>query len=200
LPSHFTFPITWTYEDFRTRNIDHFAVDYSRCFDGKRIIYSFANQEEIYVASLNDSLIQKVPAKSRYINDVKKYTPSRKLTDRAQLNKYECEHPFYGNLIYDKYREVYYRIAYPPTNMDEELKQNINLIDVWRFGRKDFSIIILDKDFQVVGETLFKDYAYSSRMLLVSKEGLYMYNNAFLKPDYEEDALRFRLLKLEKIK
>jgi hypothetical protein len=36
--------------------------------------------------------------------------------------------------------------------------------------------------------------------LLVSKEGLYMYNNAFLKPDYEEDALRFRLLKLEKIK
>jgi hypothetical protein len=200
LPSHFTYPINWTYQDYIALDIDHFADDYSRDFDGRQIIYSFANQEDIYITSLNDSLIRKVPAKSRYIDDVKKFTPSRKITTNLQMHKYECEHPFYGSLIYDKYRDVYYRIAYPPTNMDEEVRQNIDLLDVWRFGRKEFSIIILNKDFQVIGETLFKDYAYSSRMLLVSKEGVYLYNNVFLKDDYEEDALRFRLLKLEKTK
>ena len=42
------------------------------------------------------------------------------------------------------------------------------------YGRKKFSILILDKDFQVIGETLFPEGIYNSFVFLVNKDGLYI--------------------------
>ena len=54
-----------------------------------------------------------------------------------------CENQNYGNLLYDKYRDVYYRVCYLKTEIDNRE----NYMELWDFGRKIFSIIILDKNF-----------------------------------------------------
>lgn len=60
------------------------------------------------------------------------------------------KYAFYGALIYDKYRDVYYRFVYPAT----EMLPTDKCVDVWLLGRSRFSIIILNKNLEVIGETL----------------------------------------------
>ena len=62
-----------------------------------------------------------------------------------------CVNAWYNNLLYDPYREVYYRIAYPPSTLDKGVRP----MELVQFGRKNFSIIILDKDFRILGEPSF---------------------------------------------
>lgn len=43
-----------------------------------------------------------------------------------------CENPNYGNLLYDKYRDVYYRVCYLKTEID-----NRKLYGIVGFWKKD---------------------------------------------------------------
>lgn len=63
-------------------------------------------------------------------------------------------------LIYDEYRQLYYRMAYPK----ESLQEGESLSDMMQSGRIRFSIIILDKDLNVVGETMFPENLYGSNL------------------------------------
>jgi hypothetical protein len=168
---------------------------YSRCYDGSHFIYSFYLDELITVASPDHRDVQKIPAKSKYI---KKINPREKRPANMILGaKRLCEAPFYGNLIHDPYRNVYYRIAYPETEMEEE--EGSMYIDIWTTGRKRFSIIILDKDFNIIGETLFPDYKYCSMSMFVEEEGLYIRSNHCKDSNFEEDKLMFTCFELQKI-
>jgi hypothetical protein len=167
---------------------------YSRCFDGSRFIYSFRFEESITVASLDHKDIQKIPAKSKYIKNI---NPREERIDDMRLSvKRLCEAPFYERLIHDPYRNVYYRGAYPETEMEE--LEGSTYSDIWASGRKRFSIIILDKDFNIIGETLFPDYKYCCRSMFVEKEGLYIWSNHVMDPDFEEDKLMFTCFDLKK--
>jgi hypothetical protein len=170
-------------------------LNYSRCFDGSRFVYSFGFDESITVASLDHKDIQKVPAKSKYINYL---NPREKRLDDSRLfTKRLCEAPYYGNLIHDPYRNVYYRVAFPETEMEELDTSTYN--DIISSGRKRFSIIILDKDFNIIGETLFPDYKYCCRAMFVEKEGLYIRSNHVMDPDFVEDKLMFTCFDLKPV-
>jgi hypothetical protein len=103
-----------------------------------------------------------------------------------------CENPNYGNLLFDKYRNVYYRIAYPET----KIEKGVNGLELLQYGRKRFSIIILDKDFNIIGETLFPDYTYNSTVMFIREDGLYISDSHYLNPDYNDDVLSFRKFNL----
>jgi hypothetical protein len=167
---------------------------YSRCYDGSRFVYSFYFEEAITVASPDHSDVQKIPAKSKYIKQI---NPREKRPDDMFLGaKRQCEAPFYGNLIHDPYRNVYYRVAYPGTEMEE--LEGRTYIDIFTTGRKRFSIIILDKDFNIIGETLFPDYKYCSVSMFVEEEGLYIRSNHFMDPDFVDNKLMFTCFELIK--
>jgi hypothetical protein len=170
-------------------------LSYSRCFDGSRFVYSFYFEEAITVASPDHRDVQKIPAKSKYIS---RLNPREKRSpDMFEGAKRLCEVPFYGDLIYDRYRDVYYRIAYPETEMEAEAEGR-TYIDIWTTGRKRFSIIILDKDFNIIGETLFSDYKYCSKFMFVDEDGLYIRSNHIKSPDFDENKLMFTCLELKK--
>jgi hypothetical protein len=97
-------------------------------------------------------------------------------------------------MIYDKYRDVYYRIAYPET----EMENGENYLEIFRTGRKNFSIIILDKEFKIIGETLFPDYTYISNTMFVSEKGLFIRSNHHKSAAFEEDKLIFDCFELSK--
>ena len=182
------------YKANELRNFVMSSSVYSRCYDGSRFVYSFYIDESIAVASPDHRDVQKIPVKSRYIKQI---NPREKRPSDMHLGvKRECEAPFYGNLIHDPYRNVYYRIAYPETEMEElEIR---TYIDIWTTGRKRFSIIVLDKDFNIIGETLFPDYKYCSMSMFVEEEGLYIRSNHCMDPNFEEDKLMFTCFELIK--
>lgn len=154
---------------------------YSRSFDGERFVYSFIYDESVYVANIAHDSIRKVPVKSEYIDQIQ-------LPDELTAQAIDfCQNALYGNLIYDPYREVFYRIAYPATTIEK----GVRAMELSEYGRKNFSIIILDKELNKLGETLFPDYTYNSRQLLVLPDGLYLCNSHFMNPDFNDDILSF---------
>jgi hypothetical protein len=154
----------------------------SRCFNGKQFVYSFHFDENIHVASIDHESIKQLNIKSKYIDKVKM------LDDYGNLSfEDECENPNYGNMFYDPYRMVYYRIAYPET----KIEKGVRGLELLRYGRKNFSIIILDKDFHIIGETMFPDYTYNSKLLFIREDGLYISDSHSMNPDYSDDILSF---------
>jgi len=190
----FNFPLIIKGNEIRTTGLG-IELSYSRCFDGSNFIYSFYYEEQIRVMSPDHTEMQQIPVKSKYIkkiNNTKEIRPSDMYLGAKRL----CEAPFYSNLIYDHYRNIYYRVAYPETEMED--LDGKTYIDVWTTGRKCFSIIILDKNFNIIGETLFPDYTYYSKHIFVEENGLYIRNNHFMNPDFKEDKLFFTCFELKK--
>jgi hypothetical protein len=189
-----TFPPIIKMEEFYTSGIGP-ELNFSRCFDGSSFVYSFNFEENIIIASTDHKEIQRIRVKSKYIDKIN--NPHEKRPSDGMLGaKRMCEAPFYGNLIYDKYRKVYYRIAYPET----EMEMGENYIELWKAGRKRFSIIILDEHFNIIGETLFPDYIYKSKVMFVEKDGLFICNSHEKNPNFRENLLSFQCFKLVKCK
>lgn len=162
-------------------------MDFSRCYDGTRFIYSFHYDEYIYVTSPDHESVDKIKIKSKYISEIK-FTENM----NGDPMKIASENPKYGNLYYDKYRNVYYRIAYPENN----ISSNENFIEMYAYGRKTFSIIILDKNFNIIGETLFPDFIYNPAVIFIREDGLYICNSHFKNPNFDEDRLEFTKFQL----
>lgn len=163
-----------------------------RCFDGKNLVYSFAFDENLHVVTPGKGTAELKPARSNHIHTLA--WPEKIPNDLRLAAKMMCEHPFYGTIFYDKYREVYYRIVYPRTEVDAEA----NFIDLHQFGRSKFAILILDKDFQVIGETLLPDGLYRSNLYFITEEGLFLSESHSGNPAFDEDKLVFRLFQLVK--
>lgn len=179
----FTYP---QYEGSKLKSKQYgWENDYSRCFDGKRFIYSFDYEEDLYVtSSINHDSIYRVKAKSKFISQLN--WPPEFGYDPDRL----CTNPRYGNILYDKYRNVYYRIAYPKTEINWA-KEKVRSMELLEYGGKSFSIIILDKDLNYIGETKFPDYTYNSKLILIMKDGVYISNSHYMNSDFSDDLLSF---------
>ncbi len=161
----------------------------SRCFNGSELVYSFGLDENVYVVSLDGNEVAKHQVESRFI----KALENPKAPDDFMLGiQTLCENPFYGNIYYDKYRRLYYRVAYPQEDYDKEE----NFVDLWQFGRGKFSIIVLNEDFEVLGETLFPAFSYRSDLVLILEDGVYLSTSHFKREDYSDDVLRFQRMEL----
>lgn len=179
------FPQVVTSEEIKGNTLG-VECHYSVCHNGKDFVYSFFFDEDIYIVSLDGKIKKKIKAKSKYLEKV--YDGKKTTVDMNVWAKTLCEIPMYGNLIYDKYREVYYRFVYPKT----ELKDSDNYKDIWLLGRTKFSIMILDKDLNLLGETLFPENTYASNLLFVRADGLYISTSFIKNPAFSDDKLCFR--------
>lgn len=166
-------------------------IIFSRIFDGVHFVYSFSVSENIQIASVDHSQIQTVQVKSKYIDypaDI------QELSEKGPQQNLELAR--YGDLLYDPYREVYYRFAYPQVSLDNHKNWWGKAV----YGRKKFSVIILDKNFEIIGETLFPEAIYNSYVFFVHKDGLYISRDyQMLDGTQSEDYMTFELFKLSEI-
>lgn len=160
-------------------------TDYSMCYNGKEFVYSFFLDEDISIVSLEGKILNKVKAKSRYLEKV--YDEMKSPADISEQVELLCSIPMYGNLIYDEYRKVYYRFVYPETELG-----NDNFMDIWQLGRSKFSVMILDENFNVLGETLLPENTYASNLFFIREDGLYISTSFVKNPNYNDDKLCFR--------
>lgn len=169
--------------------------DVNWLYDGKNFIYVFGQNDSIYVASPNHEKTEAYNAKSKYLKPAKYHIKE----PFPNLNSYfiGCNQlQFYDRIYYDKYREVYYRLAYPESEVDPKENQR----DIWSFGRRTCSIVILDKNFRIIGETLLPDYRYQNRSIVVLKDGLYICDSHYKREDYDENIWSFQQFDLVKKK
>lgn len=160
---------------------------FSRIFNGEDFIYSFYVDEDIIVASVDHSKVRRIKVKSKYIE-----SPTGIQEHSEQGPKLNLELARYGDLVYDPYREVYYRFVYPKTSLED----NIRWWGKSVYGRKLFSVIILNKELQIIGETLFPEAIYNSYVFFVHKDGLYISRDYQMVYGQSEDYMTFELFNL----
>ena len=129
--------------------------------------------------------------KSRHLNRMR---PKVYEADGLSWLRDAIESPAYHNIMYDKYRDVYYRIAEFPY----ELKKDESPFDTPT--EREFSVIIFDKDLNIIGETKFPGSKYFYKMSFVGRDGLYISENNEANPEFDEDKLVFACFALEDIK
>ncbi|MBP5365473.1 MAG: DUF4221 family protein [Bacteroidales bacterium] len=151
--------------------------------NGKYILY-YDKGHQIFVSN-GDTTWTEHLLRSKYIKDFKPKTLAGSI--EAEMIQH-IEEPEYRAMIYDKYRNLYYRFACPSIEVKPE-------DDVFTLGefRSLFSVMIIDKDFNIIGETLMPEKTYNVNMFFVNEAGLWISTNNVENPKYEEDAINFEL-------
>lgn len=163
------------------------SESYSRVFDGSNYVYSFFKYDSLIVTS-DYKTSKSYIAKSKYIGDVKNVgvAVGSSMEELMKLTKLAT----YDNIVYDKYRSVYYRFCY----FDNDYPGPFPL--EYSMCKGSFTIMIINSDFQVIGETVFPAGKYAPKIFFVNKEGLWLSENNFQRNDMTDDVLAFRCLKL----
>ena len=137
--------------------------------------------------------MEAVPAQSNYLPE--SFPTLSRSAERSEYLTYVFTSPRYEGLLYDKYREVFYRFCFPAVEVESE-----EALNQLRMFSKDFSIMILDKDLIILGEKRFEGYNYVPNNIFVAREGLYISVNHPDNYDNEEDFLSFVLYELADVK
>lgn len=174
--------LVFTRLNLQTSKVDY-AIPYSKAYQGrnwggglfrwvyadynslkKEYVVSFPADHEIHVYSNNLDKIRSYKAGSKYINYTTYLKQSPDKVDSEGRIKHFVESDSYSRILFDKYRNVYYRFA--------ELHTVYEGIPGWH---KDVSVIILDEQFNIIGETKIENCNPNYRYLtFVGKSGLHI--------------------------
>ena len=111
--------------------------------------------------------------------------PEDRMFDMAYLKKYQFEEPKYDRLYYDKYRDNYYRIVKHRYKIDNNPEFDCE--------NHTWSIIVIDADFNIIGEQKFKNCEYNYQVFFPAKEGLYLLQS---NSDPQDKTIKLVLLEI----
>lgn len=181
-----------SYRDHCWYSVD---LEASFCKNNKdEIVYSYPINDSLFIYSLKQQkIVNKVNGKSK--NKRKETTPADcdKVWDYQAYHKHVYNNLLYKYIIYDKYKNVYYRIVSLPKK-DYKLNKRFNSLNI------PFSIQVFDDKFQQLceSEILNESPQFVKFDYFVNKEGLWISTNNPDNPNYQEDKLTFKLFQLKK--
>mgnify|MGYP000052724510 CR=1 FL=1 len=159
-----------------------YSTTYSVAFDGEKLVWSILCDHSIYFSTdLNN--VQKKSAPSTYIDEFMSIKGAA-----SNPYWYFAKNPFYASIYYDSFREVYYRFA----KHDYDELNEIGEMQGYYYP-PIFSVQILDKDLNMIGETAFDGNKYNMFNAFVGEEGLYISKANPLREDFNEDFLEFEI-------
>lgn len=176
-----------------------FQEEYANVAGGYRFSYDYNYKEGRLVCGFfgYDSLMVTDDLKHiQWYNGKSKYLKSMRPKLRDSMSGLKSiveshERPKYWHVMYDKYRDVYYRFV----EMPYELAPDESPYDEPR--GKEFSVIVLNNQFEIIGETKFPGKKYFYKMCFVGRDGLYISENNLANPDFDEDKLVFTCFKIK---
>lgn len=152
------------------------------CYNSKdnKYIVSFPADHNIYTVSTT-GVNGEFYAGSNFIDEIESLDMPKLIPiDSEEKTKHFVENHSYANIIYDEWREVYYRIAEIKTKYENKMG--------WQ---KDLSVIILNKDLKIIGETKIKECNHNYRYAtFVNEDGLHIPQKS------DEDVLCFKIYTL----
>ncbi len=169
-----------------------YSSNFNYDYNGKHFVFNFHSSHFLYTSS-GDSLFEKKNAKSKYVSNFVSYKANNIKSIEKRRKKFLNTAEYY-NIIYDKYRNVYYRFV----RFGVKITDNDDVMTMLKFP-KQFAIMILDKDLNILGEQLMPKNTYNMNMYFVAPEGLYISTNHIKNPDFDEDYLKFELFELKEM-
>ena len=188
--------------DINTGDVKWYDVFYREDYwdNGKKPSgYSWTEKEgKLYIAPWHDHEIQvfdmasgtvtnRKEVKSFHVNKFN-YVNEIPPIEKAWLDRFSSDR--YENFLYDKYRDVFYRIFLPsfdPENLEEEYNHR-----ELEFSRPYSGVMVLDSELNIIGEHIFDKFqVYSLNNHFVGEKGLYISANNPFNPEYNEDMLRY---------
>nr|MBI1230632.1 DUF4221 domain-containing protein [Cytophagales bacterium] len=162
---------------------------------GDKLYISPWYDHEIQVFDMQtEKVTSKVQAKSNYVNSFYYVDEIPGSIEEGTINY--LSHDLYGIILYDKYRDCFYRFFYPGFKEDKEYTFE-SLRSLYR-DRPFTGVMVLDKDLNVLGEHLFDKFqVHTYSNIFVGEEGLYLSLNNENSPDYDEDHLRYMVVKFD---
>lgn len=155
--------------------------NFSRDFNNttNQLVHNFSSSDYVYTTNLNSMEKDSFLVKSRLIKEI----TSRQINDN--MEKYLIETPFYYMILYDSYKELYYRVVYhgiSHRNQDGSFNS---------YPDSKFSIIVASKEMRVLGEFPLEQYRYDMNTIIVAPNGLYISTANPKNPELNEDYLVF---------
>ncbi|MEN0050674.1 MAG: DUF4221 family protein, partial [Bacteroidota bacterium] len=132
---------------------------------------NFDVSDSIFLTDFDDKYVSKL-AKADKIDSVKPFSSEKGKLSFSQNDGYSyMGKGAYVGLLYDKYRKLYYRIAYYSRSLDE----------IYKIILPSYVLVVLDKDLNKIGEINIPD-KFFPEMSFVGEAGLYVFN----KKRYDE--------------
>jgi len=159
-------------------------------------VATFPMSAGLYEIDTNGNIINAKYAPSKHFDKIepmkgmdKSYELNLNSRDWTRERHYSYSTPNFSKILYDKYRDLYYRIVH--------IRPSLEAVKLGS-TTPDFSVIIFDKELNKVGETdIMDNTVYDPVMMSVFKEGLAIARKDLYK---ENDAeLAFSIFTLENI-
>ncbi len=162
-----SFRLFGTFPDSYSNNPKNFYdVTPSRTISEENTILSFNKDHNLYIYNQDGDLIKTINAKSNYINNFVEID-EKNTYNFNYLKKYLTVEPKYERVIYDPFTHLYYRIVkHRIDNYENEDGTIKSMLD------SDYSIIFLDKNFNIIDEFLFDSKQYYIPGLIPTKNGV----------------------------
>ncbi len=149
------------------------------------VVFSFSISDSLYIYNLEkDIYVTKYAGSQLSPRAPDKYRGSRDLDERFI---YMRNSRMYGRLIYDEYRQKYYRYVYHPLDKEDCADNTIE---------NPVSIITLNKDLEIINECLLQTGRYDKRRSFCSKDGFYISLMNDRSPYLNEEKWYFEKLNL----
>ncbi|MHA7131657.1 DUF4221 family protein [Algoriphagus namhaensis] len=138
--------------------------------DNNKVIISYPVDHQVYEIDLTDGREEKYIIRSDFIQEINPYQDdpayftSRNPNERDEKeNVHALSTSEYRGLIYDHWRNIFYRIAILRPSRDQVLKGD---------KKFSFSIITFNENFEKVGESPFTTSTHDPSSIFLTKEGL----------------------------
>ena len=153
-------------------------------------LFSFASDDNLYLYS-EQKLLKVIKSKSSYIEKFIVFDIS-KIRDQEYMSEYVSSTGSYMAILYDKYRNIYYRIVAHP--QEYRLKNG----QINQSSNRSYSVIILDENFNRLNEVYFPPKKYYFDNILVAKEGLLISNSHDSIPPVNKKYFSFSIFEYTK--
>jgi hypothetical protein len=165
---------------------------YSRDKGETKYVYSFYLQNKVHQIS-ESGQYETFPCKSKHSrNKLTPVGPSENLKEQIISS---IKNPRYYSLVYDKWNKLYYRFFYPG---NDKIEKDKSLDYYWALkdNPEQFSVMILNDDLKVIGETLIPENTCNPFMYFINEDGLHFALHVN-HPDFDPDYLKFARFTVE---
>lgn len=173
-------------EGYLDKGLKHFEP--SLVFQPDFTVYSLFGDHRLFKEN-KDGIIETFDGKSQFLDESLPLFPLN--GERSDTQKYLMASSRYESLIYDNFREVYYRFAYPTLKIEKE--EDLMAL---RENPGPFVIQVFDENLKLLTETYFEGGIYFPNNSFITEKGLYISANNPYNPQAEENAFRFELMEL----
>lgn len=158
---------------------------------GDSILVSPYNDHRIWVISKKSGeLLNRVEVKAPLVNQfhIIKGLPSG---DQGIIEELESDR--YELLLYDRFREVFYRFYFVGIDVNDF---EIDYRDLFS-NRPKVGLLVLDTNLKIIGNHLFENHQIEPWNYFVGQKGLYVSTNNSNRDDFDENFLRYEIIRFE---